>query len=90
MKIAVFGPNRRVGVVVGDDVVDVNGAYAKYLTERTDSVRPAARAAHEVPAELNSFIEQGDDALAGATRRSTSCRRTATRRASTANSSCSP
>ena len=66
MKIAVFGPNRRVGVVVGDDVVDVNGAYAKYLTERTDSVRPAARAAHEVPAELNSFIEQGDDALAGA------------------------
>ena len=43
MKIAVFGPNRRVGVVDEASVVDVNGAYAKYLTEPSDSVRPAAR-----------------------------------------------
>jgi acylpyruvate hydrolase len=66
MKIAVFGPQRRVGVVVDDTVVDVNGAYALYLTEKDDVARAAARAAYEVPADLNSFIEQGADALAAA------------------------
>ncbi|MBY6685602.1 fumarylacetoacetate hydrolase family protein [Rhodococcus sp. BP-149] len=64
MKIAVFGPHRRVGVVVDDDVVDAHGAYTKYLAESTDTRRPSARAAHEVPSDLNSFIEQGDSALA--------------------------
>ncbi|OZC54788.1 fumarylacetoacetate hydrolase [Rhodococcus sp. RS1C4] len=65
MKIAVFGPGRRVGVVLDNDIVDINGAYARYLADVENSVRPRARAAHEVPADLNGFIEQGDDALAG-------------------------
>ncbi len=66
MKIAIFGPSRRVGVVVDNGIVDINGAYARYLVDVERSLRPKAKAAHEVPADLNSFIEQGDDALAGA------------------------
>ncbi|MCZ4519401.1 fumarylacetoacetate hydrolase family protein [Rhodococcus ruber] len=66
MKIAIFGPSRRVGVVVDNGIVDINGAYARYLVDVERSLRPTAKAAHEVPADLNSFIEQGDDALAGA------------------------
>ncbi|MBY4108259.1 fumarylacetoacetate hydrolase family protein [Rhodococcus fascians] len=66
MKIAIFGPSRRVGVVVDNGIVDINGAYAKYLADVERSPRPKAKAAYEVPDDLNSFIEQGDDALAGA------------------------
>lgn len=66
MKIAIFGPSRRVGVVVDNDVVDINGAYAKYVADTTDTARSTAAAALEVPADLNSFIEQGAGALAGA------------------------
>lgn len=65
MRVAVFGPRRRVGIVVDDHIVDANGAYTKYLAERTNTVHPHARAAHEVPADLNAFIEQGDHALVG-------------------------
>ena len=66
MKIAVFGPRRRVGVVLDDTIVDINGAYLAYLVEKENSERAAARAAYEVPADLTSFIEQGDAALAAA------------------------
>ncbi|WP_285189196.1 fumarylacetoacetate hydrolase family protein [Rhodococcus sp. MEB041] len=66
MKIAVFGPHRRVGAVVDGTVVDLHAAYIAYLTEKEPSPRASARADHEVPSDLNSFIEQGDSALAGA------------------------
>lgn len=66
MKIAVFGPARRVGVVHEGSIVDINGAYAKYLAETSDTARPQARAAAEVPASLNDFIDEGDRALDGA------------------------
>ena len=33
MRVAVFGSRRRVGVVVDDYIVDVNGAYTKYLAD---------------------------------------------------------
>ncbi|MER5181087.1 fumarylacetoacetate hydrolase family protein [Streptomyces sp. NPDC002896] len=66
MKVAVFGPAHRVGVVRDDHVVDISAAYAKYLAETSDSPRPKARAAAEVPSELGTFIEEGDGALAGA------------------------
>ncbi|MBA4865181.1 fumarylacetoacetate hydrolase family protein [Streptomyces sp. PSKA54] len=66
MKVAVFGPDRRVGVVHENTVVDINAAYAKYLAETTDTARPLVEAAAAVPAQLNAFIEEGARALEGA------------------------
>ncbi|MEV7739739.1 fumarylacetoacetate hydrolase family protein [Streptomyces sp. NPDC088921] len=66
MKVAVFGPDRRVGVVHENTVVDINGAYAKYVAETTDAARPLVEAAAAVPAQLNAFIEEGARALDGA------------------------
>ena len=34
MKIVVYGPNKRTGVLRGSDIVDISGAYAKYLREK--------------------------------------------------------
>lgn len=66
MKIAVFGPDRRVGVIDGDSVIDISAAYAKYLSDNLEVVRSTAHAAAAVPAELNAFIEEGDQAIRGA------------------------
>ncbi|MEU3787686.1 fumarylacetoacetate hydrolase family protein [Streptomyces sp900129855] len=66
MKVAVFGPARRVGVVHEGSVVDINAAYAKYLAETSPAARPLAEAAVAVPARLNAFIEEGARALDGA------------------------
>jgi 2-keto-4-pentenoate hydratase/2-oxohepta-3-ene-1,7-dioic acid hydratase in catechol pathway len=61
MKVAVFGPERRVGVVEDDTIVDINAVYDKYLAET-----PGAANVIDVPATLNAFIEAGDAALEGA------------------------
>src|SRR5688572_4980261 len=66
MKIAVFGPARRVGVAHEGSIIDANGAYAKLLAETTDTVRAEDHAAAAVPAHLNAFIEEGDQAITGA------------------------
>ena len=63
MKVAVFGPDRRVGIVQDDVVIDINAAYAKYLKETSNAARPLAQAAAVVPANLNAFIEEGSRAL---------------------------
>ena len=54
MKIVVFGPDKRVGVLRDGDVVDISLACAKYL----DGV--------SVPSELGRFIEGGDAVLGNA------------------------
>jgi len=61
MKVAVFGPHRRVGIVEDGLVIDINAAYAAYLAENPDGDSPAG-----VPHTLNEFIEAGDAALKGA------------------------
>jgi hypothetical protein len=33
MKLVVYGPDRRLGALHGEQVVDLNGAHAKYLKE---------------------------------------------------------
>ncbi|MFI6310105.1 fumarylacetoacetate hydrolase family protein [Nocardia fusca] len=66
MKIAVFGPARRVGIAHESSIIDANGAYAKFLAETTETVRATEYAAAVVPAYLNAFIEEGDRAIAGA------------------------
>lgn len=63
MKIAVFGPDRRVGVVDGDDLVDVEGAYAKLAHDTSSHPAPYAAAAATAPADLDAYIRLGDVAL---------------------------
>ena len=58
MKIVVFGPDKRTGVLQEDQVVDISSAYAKYLGETDWKGQPG-----DVPSELGQFIEGGDRTL---------------------------
>ena len=42
MKIVVFGPDKRTGVLHGEDVVDISLAYAKLIHERDGERHPLA------------------------------------------------
>jgi len=66
MKVVVFGPNRRVGALDGDQVVDLNHAYAKYLSETQNEPLPYEMAGAVVPSDLGAFIASGQRALDGA------------------------
>jgi len=66
MKLVVYGPERRVGALVGDQVVDLNRAYAKYLQEKQGEARAAAQADALVPAQLVGLVEGGPRALEAA------------------------
>ncbi|MFI5267688.1 MAG: fumarylacetoacetate hydrolase family protein, partial [Chloroflexota bacterium] len=63
MKIVVYGVERRVGAVMGEQVVDVNRACAKYLHERLGEPRAWAMANALTPADLGAFIDSGPRAL---------------------------
>ncbi len=67
MKIVVFGPERRVGALVGERVIDLNRGLARELRERGES-NPEQLAASRLPARLLSFIERGAPALEEAQR----------------------
>jgi acylpyruvate hydrolase len=62
MKLVVYGPERRLGIVQGEQVIDVNGACAKRLHEALNERRPAEMAAVAAPGELGAFIEAGERA----------------------------
>jgi acylpyruvate hydrolase len=66
VKVAVYGPDRRVGVLKDDQIVDASRAYAKYIHERENEARPIEVAAAIVPHELQSLIEGGQRAIDGA------------------------
>jgi len=66
MKVVVYGPEQRVGALVGDRVVDLNRAYAKYLKEKQGESRPTAMAAAVVPADLAGLVESGPRGIDGA------------------------
>jgi acylpyruvate hydrolase len=68
MKLVVFGPERRLGVVHDERVIDISGAFAKYAVEVMDDRLPYEVAAAGVPAELGKFIEAGERAIEGAQR----------------------
>jgi 2-keto-4-pentenoate hydratase/2-oxohepta-3-ene-1,7-dioic acid hydratase in catechol pathway len=68
MKLAIYGPERKVGAVQGDEVIDLNFAYAKYLAEIQNEPLPYEMAAAVVPAGLDAFILSGERAIEGATR----------------------
>lgn len=62
MRIAVFGSDRRVGLVREREIIDVNEAYAKFLAE-TGVPRWLAWSHAHVPASLHEFIREGSRAL---------------------------
>ena len=66
MKIVVYGPEQRVGAVIGEQVIDLNRACAKYLHERQSEPRAWAMAVALAPADLGAFIESGPRALESA------------------------
>ena len=59
MKIVVFGPEKRVGALHGEHVVDLSLAFAKFVKERQDERQPMLLAAAIVPSDLALFIEGG-------------------------------
>ena len=63
MKIVVFGPEKRTGVLRNGDVVDIAGAFAKVVHEREAERNPVELANALAPAELGRFIEGGARAL---------------------------
>jgi len=66
MKIVVYGPRRRTGVLQGDEVVDLCGACAKHLAEREGEGNPAAMAEALASSDLGRLIAGGDRALEAA------------------------
>lgn len=65
MKVVVYGPEKRVGILQGEDIVDATLAYASLAASRGERL-PYAVSAATVPADLAQFIEVGDRALEGA------------------------
>ncbi|MBV9120770.1 MAG: fumarylacetoacetate hydrolase family protein, partial [Chloroflexi bacterium] len=63
MKLAVFGPERRVGVVSGNQIVDANRACARFLRDRQNEPRPWAMANALAPADLGQFVQAGPRAI---------------------------
>lgn len=61
MKVAVFGPDHRVGIVEDGFVVDISAAHAAHL-----AANASAGSAADVPASLNDFIAMGDVAIKAA------------------------
>jgi 2-keto-4-pentenoate hydratase/2-oxohepta-3-ene-1,7-dioic acid hydratase in catechol pathway len=62
LKLAVYGPERRLGLVAGEKVVDLQKGTAAYLTTQgeSDTLRQAEAA---VGHTLRAFLEAGDAAL---------------------------
>jgi len=63
MKIVVYGPDRRTGVLRDGSVVDLCNAFAKYAAEKNGEPHPIELAEALVPADLARLIEAGPRAL---------------------------
>lgn len=66
MKVVVFGPQRRTGILQDDLVIDVELACAKHAHEAEGSRLPYAVAAASASADLEQFIIGGDRAIEAA------------------------
>lgn len=64
MKIVVYGPERRVGALQGEQIIDLNRAYARMIRGRHD----ADDAEERVPPSLGAFVASGTAALEAAQR----------------------
>jgi acylpyruvate hydrolase len=63
MKFVIYGPDKRVGLLRNETVVDVSHAVAKHLHERRGERHAVALAAALAPPDLSRFIEAGQRAL---------------------------
>jgi 2-keto-4-pentenoate hydratase/2-oxohepta-3-ene-1,7-dioic acid hydratase in catechol pathway len=63
MKVVVYGPEKRTGIVVDGKIADASLAYAKYLRERSGERNAVEMAAALVPVDLGRFIEGGQRTL---------------------------
>ncbi len=63
MQLAVVGPRRRVAVLQGETVVDVNSAFAVYARDRLGEPRPQALSNAWAPPDLADLIQAGPPAL---------------------------
>ena len=63
MRIVVFGPDKRVGLLQGNRVLDVNNAVRTLLTNKLGAQAAALQAARDAPPDLCAFIEAGPGAL---------------------------
>jgi 2-keto-4-pentenoate hydratase/2-oxohepta-3-ene-1,7-dioic acid hydratase in catechol pathway len=63
MKIVVYGPFRRTGILRDGNVVDLNRACAKYLRERSNEPNPRELAEVVAPSDLARLIDRGPAAL---------------------------
>ena len=68
MKIVVFGPERRVGGLEGEKVIDLNRAFTSYLREQRGDMNAQEEADARVPAHLETFIAVGQAATEDAQR----------------------
>ena len=63
MKIVVYGPDKRTGLLADGSAIDLSYAYAKFLAEREGAARPVETAEALVPSDLMRLIETGPAAL---------------------------
>ena len=63
MKFVVYGAEKRLGLLHGDQVCDVAGMTAKYLQETQNERQPLPMAEALTPPDLEAFIEGGERAL---------------------------
>jgi 2-keto-4-pentenoate hydratase/2-oxohepta-3-ene-1,7-dioic acid hydratase in catechol pathway len=68
MRIVVFGPERRIGALIGERVIDLNRAFANYLRQHRGDSNAQARADERIPVRLEQFIGLGAAALEDADR----------------------
>jgi 2-keto-4-pentenoate hydratase/2-oxohepta-3-ene-1,7-dioic acid hydratase in catechol pathway len=65
LKLAVYGPEQRLGLIVGDKVIDLQRGMAAYLTSQGE-MRAMEEAEVAVGHTLRSFLEKGGSALRSA------------------------
>ena len=63
MRIVTFGPQKRVGLLRDNRVMDVNNAVRTCLTRTLGAERAALKAESAAPPDLCAFIEAGPEAL---------------------------
>lgn len=67
MRIVVYGPQRRIGALAGERVIDLNGGMAALLREGGEP-DPEEHARERLPPDLRSVIDRGKAALDDAQR----------------------
>jgi acylpyruvate hydrolase len=72
MKLATYSPKRAhsaqpgIGAVVGEQLIDLNYAYARYLRQAEGEIRAYELATARIPRDMTGFLQGGDKALAAA------------------------